>query len=108
MDTQAKTAPMSSFVAAYWRVEEVVDRPVAGSSFMLGVIKMAAEEWTHTHTHTKYTHTKYTTLVSAAHVAFSCGLAVLQTVFFSLAAKPDGLDVLSQTSPAKLVIADKP
>lgn len=52
VDTQAKTAPMSSLVAAYWRVEEVVDRPVAGSSFMLWVIITAAEEGMDNHTHT--------------------------------------------------------
>lgn len=42
MDSQAKTAPMSSLEAVYWRVEEVVDRPVAGSSFMLGVMITSA------------------------------------------------------------------
>lgn len=33
---------MSSLVAVYWRVEEEVDSPVAGSSFMLGVMTTAA------------------------------------------------------------------
>lgn len=41
VDTQAKTALTSSLVAAYWRVEAEVDRPVAGSTFMLVVITMA-------------------------------------------------------------------
>lgn len=31
-------------MAVYWRVEEEVDRPVAGSTFMLGVIITAAGE----------------------------------------------------------------
>lgn len=44
MEAQAKTAPMSSLEAVYWRVEEEVDSPVAGSSFMLGVIITAAGE----------------------------------------------------------------
>lgn len=43
METQAKTASASSLVAEYWRVEDVVDRPVAASTFMLGVI-IAAED----------------------------------------------------------------
>ncbi|TNN53187.1 hypothetical protein EYF80_036606 [Liparis tanakae] len=41
VETQAKTATASSLEAAYWRVEEVVDRPVAGSNFMLGRYIMA-------------------------------------------------------------------
>ena len=44
VDLQLKVASMSSLVAAYCRVEEVVDRPVAGSTFMLGVIRMAAKK----------------------------------------------------------------
>lgn len=44
VDTQVKTVSKSSLVATYWRVEAVVDRPVAGSSFMLGVISTAAED----------------------------------------------------------------
>lgn len=44
VDKQAKTAPTSSLVAVYWRVEEVVERPVAGSSFMLWVITTTTAE----------------------------------------------------------------
>lgn len=44
VDTQVKTVSASSLVAAYWRVEEVVDRPVAGSTFKLGVICTAVED----------------------------------------------------------------
>lgn len=44
MDTQAKTAPISSLVAVYWRMEEEVERPVAGSTLMLEVITTAAGE----------------------------------------------------------------
>lgn len=43
VDTQAKTASASSLVAEYWRVENVVDRPVAASTFVLKVI-IAAED----------------------------------------------------------------
>lgn len=44
MAAHAKTAPISSLVAVYWRVEEEVDRPVAGSTFMLEVMITAAGE----------------------------------------------------------------
>lgn len=44
LDAQEKTAPTSSLVAAYWRVEEAVDKPVAGSTFMLGEMITAAKE----------------------------------------------------------------
>lgn len=43
METQAKTALASSLVAEYWRVEDVVDRPVAASNFMLEVIITAED-----------------------------------------------------------------
>lgn len=44
MAAHAKTAPISSLVAVYWRVEEEVDRPVAGSTFMLEVM-ITAEKY---------------------------------------------------------------
>lgn len=55
--SQAKIASASSLVAAYWRVESMVDRPVSGSSFKWLVITTAGKaRWqphqTHVHTHT--------------------------------------------------------
>lgn len=63
VDMQAKIAPTSSLVATYWRVDEVVDRPVAGSSFMLGVITTAAEEQMDRKMTTAHTHTETQTQV---------------------------------------------
>lgn len=37
-----KTTPMSSLVAVYWRVEEVVDKPVGGSILVLLEMTTAA------------------------------------------------------------------
>lgn len=42
VETQVKTAPTSSLVAVYWRMEEVVNKPVGGSTLRLGEMTTAA------------------------------------------------------------------